>query len=414
MLRGLAGRSGWVALGIGANGVGTLVMLAVASHGSAAAPFAAFATWWVVATLMIFPLGVFESLLARGLIAEKSADGNRSEIAGAVLGTAGILVLIAGAACVAADQILTDSIFKGYHGLGIALAIFLVAGFAQSLQRGHATGTDRFRVIAAQLALDGSLRAVGALIGVLVSDDPRVLALLVCSGSILAAVVVHPRIRDWLVRPRLRDPSLSITTTALLLLGAVGPMLINNVSVPFLSAHGGGVLLVGSFAGALTLSRVPVQFGSAVFGPLLNRLSTAIEAGDGGTVRDLTRRTVTLAAGAAGVFTIGFAVFGNLMIDLFLGKNYGLPVWSLALMGASSGVMLIAVVVQVRGAAHQAWRGIAVSWLLAGAAFSGALFLPGSELFRVTFAPLLGAATGLVALAITGRGGRQASNKAFR
>jgi hypothetical protein len=406
-MKGLAGRSGIVAVGIAGSGLGSLAMLAVISHQADSTPFAAFATWWIVATLIVYPLGVFESVLARHLIADIAGGRPTAGTTGAIIGRSGLFVLVAVALCVGLDGYLADTIFRGSNGLGYCLAAFLIVSLVQTAQRGNATGTDRFSLISTQLVLDGALRAIGAAVGVLVDPNrPALVAVLVCGGSFVAAAITHLLGPDWWQRPRWRESGLDWTTIATLLVSASGPILINNASVPWFSGHGGSALAVGSLAGALTLARIPVQFGSSVFGPLLHQLSTAIEADDRRLVRDVGRRSIGLAAGAAATFTVAYTIFGRLMIAVFLGDEHTLPTWAFTLLGASSGAMLVAVVVQVNAAAHQAWRGIAVSWIAAGAVFFASLLVPGSLLFQACLAPTAASFAGLLALVITARRNR--------
>lgn len=402
-MSGVARRSGIVALGIGGNGLGSLAMLALASHGSDDRAFASFATWWIAATLVAFPLGVFESLLARRVIADVAAGRPSVVTTGAVLGRAGAFVLFFALVLALIDGPMAEGLFSGYSGMGVGLAVFLLVSLVLTVQRGAATGADRFDVVAFQLVADGVLRAGGALVAVTLSDDPLTIALGVCAGSALAAAAVHLRFRGWFARPHWRPDTIDATTAGLMLAGASGPILINNASAPVLATQGASALLVGTFASALVLSRIPIQLGGAVFGPLLHRLSTAIETGASAVARDLVRRSIALACAAAALFTAGMTLLGNPVLRLFLGTAHDLPAWCLALLGASSGLMLIAVVVQVRAAARQAWRGIALSWMAAAAAFALALLAPGSELFQVSLAPVVGTAVGLSALVITGR-----------
>ena len=67
----------------------------------------------------------------------------------------------------------------------------------------------------------------------------------------------------------------------LLLVGTAGPLLANNGSVPWLrSTDAVSPHVLGAFAGAVTLSRIPTQFVSAVLSPLLAHLSESVERAD--------------------------------------------------------------------------------------------------------------------------------------
>lgn len=391
-----------MAIGIVVNGLGTVVMLAIASHTFTVDEFAVYGTWWMAATLVSFPIGVFEVLLARALVAELAAGEQRASTET----IAGRSVLIVGPVAVAlalADPWLADLLFEGRGGVGALLALFLVASLVQALQRGHATGSDRFGMVAVLLALDGLLRAIA--IGAVVlggSDRAAVGALAVCVASLATGLIGHLRMRGWIRGLRLRNPAVSTSTALLLIAGAAGPILINNASVPWLAAHGTSALIVGSFSGVLALSRVPTQIGGAVYGPLLNQLSHAIERGDDADQHRLYRRSLTTALITGIAFVVAFGVAGNLAVDLFIGSEYGLETWTLLTLAASSAMMLVSIVAQVRAAALEQWNGIAASWLIAAAGFVVVLVLPLAAVTRAALAPMIASAIGLLALTITG------------
>lgn len=403
-MKDTAGRSVAVAVGVVSNGVGTLVMLAVASRLFSVADFAVFSTWWIVATLVTFPLGVFEALLTRQVVADVVADRASGSGTGAVAARAALLVIPVVLALGLAAPALGNALFGGVSALSAVLAAFLLSSLVQALERGHAAGSDRFGAVAVLLTLDGALRA-GALLlcAPLGVDTPSAAALAVLGASALTALAGHIGLRGWVGRAAGRRPSFTRTTAMLLLAGSVGPMLINNASVPWLSGHDAAAALVGSFSGALALSRVPTQLGGAAFGPLLRRFSHAIEVGDETLERAEFRTAILFAAGMSVIFVIGFTVLANPVLSVFLGSTYHVPVWVCALLALSSGAMLVAVVAQVRVAARQQWRLIAASWLLAAAAFMIVLIGPGSLLARCALAPALASFVGLVALLMSGR-----------
>jgi O-antigen/teichoic acid export membrane protein len=194
-----------------------------------------------------------------------------------------------------------------------------------------------------------------------------------------------------------------VGTSVVLLLGSIGPILINNASVPWLSGQGAAAVTVGAFSGALTLSRVPIQLGSALFGPLLNRVAHAVETSDAVLERRLNRRGTIFASSVGAAFALGFSTAGPPALELFLGSDYGLERRVFAMLGLSSALMLVCVVVQVRIAARERWRQIGSSWLAAAFVFVVALVVPGDLVTRATTAPVVASATALMALAYFSR-----------
>jgi O-antigen/teichoic acid export membrane protein len=399
-----AGRTVTVAVGVVCNGAGTIVMLAIASRVLTVDDFATFSTWWIAATLVIFPLGVFEALLTRQVVSDVVAGVPAKLGTSAVAARATSVVAPVAVALAAAAPLVGAALFEDAEVAALALAGYLLVGFVQTLERGHAAGVDRFGVVAALLALDGGFRTVGVIAcAVLGLTSPVAISLAVLLGSGLTAVVGHMLLRDWLGRSRGRKPSFKTTTALLMLAGASGPMLINNASVPWLSGRGADAALVGAFSGALTLSRVPIQLGGAAFGPLLRRFAHAIDVGDAARERADFRGAVTGAVGVALVFVLGFSLLAPPFISLYLGSAYDVPRWVCALLAVSSGAMLVAVVAQVRAAAQERWRAISYSWLLAAGVFVCTLFTPGDLLLRCSLAPTTASLAGLAALIVVGR-----------
>lgn len=399
----MVGRSSLVGLGIGVSGLGTLLMLSLFAHSSTPSEFAVFAGWWIAATLVSFPLGVFEVLLARHVVADISAGRSARAATSTILGRVGLLVAVVAVGFVALDSLLADAIFDGVSGLGVAIAVYLVIAVAQVLQRGHATGTDRFDLVCLQLSTDGIFRLMGVGAVVALGDwSSRSAAFGVCAGALLSVVVTHAGSPTWLQTPRLRNPAMSLTPVLVLLAGSIGPLLINNASVPWLSYRSDAVL-VGAFAGALTLTRIPIQLSGAVFGPLLNRISHAVEARDEVAFHSLNRRAVSWSIGIALGFVACFTAFGSLALRLYIGDEYDLPTTTYLALASSSAAMLVSIVAQAGAAANERWKAISLSWLLAAAAFALVLVLPLSVLHRATLAPLVASLVGLAGLTLAAR-----------
>lgn len=261
--------------------------------------------------------------------------------------------------------------------------------------------------IATQLSTDGVARAV--IVGILAAtghDSVTSLALGCCVAVVLSLVAGGRLVGPWLARPSVRGADVPLRPVLLLLIGAVGPLLVNNGSVPWLkSTDEVTPHVLGAFAGALTLSRIPTQFFSAVMSPLLAHLSTAVEEADEAAFERTRVRAQVMTAGVGVAFVVAFAACGQLLLALFLGPDYTLGVVSLAVLAAASSGMFIGVVQQAALGALGLWDRIAWAWMVAAVAFVLVLLVPIDPLWRAAWAPLVGVAAALVAMWVLGRNG---------
>jgi O-antigen/teichoic acid export membrane protein len=277
------------------------------------------------------------------------------------------------------------------------LPVFLCIAATQALQRGAATGHARFSAIAGQLCTDGLLR-VGFTIGLVVTGTATELTLVLgtCLAAGLSLVVGDRMCPQWFARPRLRDVNVAWTPIVLLLIGAVGPVLANSGPVPWLKATGGvSDTTFLAFTGAVTLSRIPTQFISAAFGPLLSQLAHAAEIGDTATFRQVRRSGDAAAAALGGVFVAAFAILGPTVLSIYLGPRYVLSVPVLAALASASGLLFVAVVQQASLAALDRWGIIAGAWVIGCIVLIGFLLLPLDSLNRAAFAPAAAVTTAL-------------------
>lgn len=398
--RRVLGRTGLVGVGVVVNGAATFIMLAVVARGCSVETFAAVAAWWVMATLVAFPFGVFETLAARLVLGHLARRQDPRATMSTLVGRAGLVAAVVSLAAALLDPVLGERVFRGNAWLGLVLGAYAVTGAAQSLLRGHGVGSGRFDAVTLQMCADGALRTLLVTLAVVAfPDDVLVIVLAIWLGALGSLFVGSTRSGPWLARPRLRDPTVAVWPVAALLVGAVGPVLINNASVPWLSSLGAPAALVGAFSAALTLSRVPIQLSGAAFGPLLAEISHLVEQGTHERLRSVTVRTIGWAAALAAVFVLLFTALGPLAMKVFVGPGYDLPWWAFLVLSAATGTMLVAVVAQARLVAHQEWGLVAGSWIAAAVVFGVALLLPLSTLGRAATAPFLGSATALLVLA---------------
>lgn len=395
-----------VAIGLAVTGVGTVAMMAVAARALPASEYAGFAVWWTVATLMGTSFGVFEVYLAR-LVAAARAGGRGSEtVTGLMIGRAGSVVFVVGLVLLGLAPVLAERLFAGQLGPGLLLPVFTGLAAAQCIQRGAASGHRNFVAIALQLSSDGLFRFT--LVGVLVLLDMASLFTLAvaCCASTAASLVVGGRLcPSWLARPRIRGGEAAIKPLVFLLAGSIGPLLANNGSVPWLAAtRSEDAYTLGAFAAAVTLSRIPTQFVSAVFSPLLSHLTETVATGDRVTFQHLRRSAEGAAVLLGTLYVIAFAVLGPWALSVYLGSEYRLEVVNLALLAAASSVMFVAVVQQAALGAMDRWTRIGAAWGLGTVAFLLVLFMPWETLLRACIAPLAGVVAASAALALLSRG----------
>lgn len=395
-----------VAIGLAVTGIGTVAMMAVAARALPASEYAGFAVWWTVATLMGTSFGVFEVYLARLVAAARAGGRATDRVTGLMIGRAGSVVLVVGLALLGLAPALADRLFAGHLGPGLLLPIFTGLAAAQCVQRGAASGRRNFVAIAMQLSSDGLFRFT--LVGVLVLLDMAslfTLAVACCVSTAVSLVVGGRLCPSWLARPRIRGAEAAIKPLVFLLAGSIGPLLANNGSVPWLAAtRSEDAYTLGAFAAAVTLSRIPTQFVSAVFSPLLSHLTETVATGDRVTFQHLRRGAEGTAVVLGALYVIAFAALGPWALSVYLGSGYRLAVVNLALLAAASSVMFVAVVQQAALGAMDRWTRIGAAWGLGTVAFFIVLLMPWDTLLRACLAPLAGVVAASASLAFLSRG----------
>jgi O-antigen/teichoic acid export membrane protein len=391
-----------IALGLGLSGAGTVAMIAAASRMMSAAAFSSFVTWWVTATLVAVTFGVFEVYLARLLVGADGTGAEAQAIRGQVTGQALLLVLLIAVPVWLASAWLSDALFGGALGATLALPSFALVAALQALQRGSAVGVRRFDVVGLQLSADGLLRPI-LVVGMILLFQDSVLAAAV--GTLLsgAASMLVGRLRlrpSWgFPRPLARVvPTIPVLW---LLAGSFGPVLIGNMVVPWYAASEADPVLVGGFGAALTLSRIPTQFVSAAFAPIMVSLAAMVVAGDEVGHRRALTRALMIAVVLGGAFVVLFWLLGPWLLGIYVGSAYSVPRWALACLAAASSGLFIAAVQQASLAALELWRHIAISWLVGAVAFGMVLLLPVDALLRASLAPLVAVGVALAVMMLT-------------
>jgi O-antigen/teichoic acid export membrane protein len=405
--RQLAGGTFIISIGLGISGLATIGMIALAARTLEPDEYAAFAVWWTVATLIASAFGVFEAYLARLTITELARGADARPVTAIMTGRALVVLAFLAMSLVVLAPFLSDQLFADNRVVPLVLPLFLCLASGQSIQRGFATGHRNYAAVGAQLATDGTLR-FGLVAALTVLGDASLTSYslaccLAAAGSLTVATRLSP---GWLTVPKLRGRHIPVAPLIYLLIGSVGPLLANNGSVPWLAGtHSVDARVLGAFAAAVTLSRIPTQFVTAVFGPLLAQLSHAVETADERVFHKLRRYADTVATGLGIVYIAAFALLGPWIMSIYLGPGYELDVLNLAVLAAASSAMFVAVVQQASLAALDSWPRIAAAWTVGTAGFLLTLLLPVDTLTRATFAPLVGVLLALLMLIVFSRRG---------
>lgn len=391
-----------IALGLGVSGVGTLVMIASASRLMSESAFASFVTWWVTATLVAVTFGVFEVYLARSLVGVGGVEPHARAIRGQLAGQALLFVLLIAVPVWLASPWLSQEVFYGALGVTCALPLFALVAALQALQRGSAVGIRRFDIVALQLSVDGVLRPV-LVVGMILVFRDSVLA--AAMGTLLSGttsiLVARLGLRDSWGLPQPFSGAVPVVPVVWLLVGSVGPVLIGNLVVPWFAAVETDPLLVGGFGAALTISRIPTQFVSAAFAPIMVSLAAMVEAGDQAGHRRALARALRIASILGAAFVAAYWLLGPWLLSVYVGSSYAVPRWVLACLAAASSGLFIAAVEQASLAALELWRRIAISWVVGAVVFGLFLAAPVDPLLRASLAPVLAVTAALLVMMMT-------------
>ncbi len=353
------GRNGLLsAIGLASLGLSTVVITATASRAIPGLPFATFSVWWTL-SLSIGLCFLRSGDLPAMVLGDALLDGGDGRGIQAAMSRRALVALgLVTASAVTLSPWAIDRWFGGDRLLmALAIAYVVVLGL-QSYQRGAAVAQGGFSALAAQLTADGAVRTLAAL--TLAATDtatPRSLAAAVVVSGALSLVVGSTYCRTWWAWS---GPTAAWPWSPLLALfvAALGPSIMNNATVPWLSNQPeAGPYVVGAFAGALGPSQIPMMFVSAVYAPVIRPLADAASRGD----HEGVRRTYRLTLGFGAAISVAAVAVGWLLwpwlVTLYLGTQDTISSPVAAILALTGGLSLItagsqaAVVAQARWAA---------------------------------------------------------------
>lgn len=360
-----------VGFGLAAIGAGSLVLLAIASRALSAESFAGFGIWFGLVNLVAFGLfSPLESAVSRSMLV---TGGLTSLMKRHALIYGSVVLLSVVTPGVLMQSIVIPRLMNGSWALMAVTLIYVVVLGIQAFQRGVAVGYGEYRPLFWQFTTDGVLRVALALAAAHYGASSTLafascVAVSATIGVLGGFVAIKSR-----TEPESRTITTGLEVRALLalILAAIGAQLLMNGAPPILSLAGhNDARTMAALVGALTLTRIPLLFTSAIQAPLLPPMVAMIERGDTVGVWVLIRRLL-ISLGLAGLLAaiIGWRI-GETLLRTYLGSDNVASSKALALL-ASSGVALLAVLsVQAALIASAGHRALVNAWLIGVAVFA--------------------------------------------
>ena len=389
-------------------GLGSLGLLAIVSCSLEPDGFAQFGVWFGLANVIAFGLFVpLETAIARAMLGSDGlTDRMRRQIVtytGSVL--VGMLVVGLVFQAIVVPRLMGDSWL-----LAAVTMIYLGILAMQATQRALSVGRDRFWPLFWQFGTDGVLRLLlPGLVAASGSASPEAFAIALVGSSTVGLAAGQVSLKRSMsgsqgvaisAAPGL-TVGIDLAGLGALVVAAVGAQLLANGAPPILSLfdRDTAAVLAGVVA-ALALTRMPLLFSSAVQSPLLPPMVRSIRDGDIGGLWSLLRRIgAVFAILFVGAWFAGWYL-GSPLLDLYLGDDYGVTSFSMALL-SSAGVALLAVVaVQAAVVAASANAVLAISWALGIATYLSIMVIPASGLTVAPVAITLGTAVTLLTMLI--------------
>ncbi|WP_421734376.1 lipopolysaccharide biosynthesis protein [Cellulomonas sp.] len=401
------GRGGFVpvALGLGVFGLATFGFLGLAGKTLGPALFAPLSVLWTLLNAVGIGLFLpFEQELGRTTAARRAlGQGNRPVAAavlrfGVVVGAAVVVVSLV------ATPLLASELLGGRRSLVLLLVLALVGMGLSYAVRGLLAGNGRFGHYGAQLAVDGVLRvAAAAVLAALGVRDAAAYGVVLVVAPLVAVLVTTPRHRAELVSPgppvvrgdvvRAMVVLLVASVTSQLLANA-GPLVVQVLASP------GEEALAGQFLAALVIARVPVFLFAAVQAVLLPGLASLVGAGSvSGFVRRLALVT-GLTAAIAGVGVLVMWIWGDALVGLLFGDEFGVGQEVILLIAVSGALFMLAQLCAQALLALGAERWVVVGWTAGLLALVVACFAQGSVTGVAATALVVGSGVAVLVLAV--------------
>jgi O-antigen/teichoic acid export membrane protein len=392
-----------VAGGLVILGAASYVHLSIAGHALSRQGYDELSVLWAFVFSLGF--GVFfpiEQELTRIIAARRvTGDGSAPVFRrGAVLSA-----LYLGVICVvlaAGTPWIAGRIFSGDRGMVLVMA----GGFAGLAccypTRGVLAGTGRFGGYGTQLAVDGGLRIVLAvLFGVLGVHAAWAYGLILTVAPLLSVAVTVPAIRAGLSAGTALAWSALRRGIAPLMVSTLLAQLMVNIAVidvKLLAPH--AVALAGALLSALVLVRIPLFVFASLQASLLPVLSRAASAGDRHGFRQALVRACAVVTALAALGGLVAVPLGPWLLRVFFAAGGVIGSVDFAILSAGTCAYLLTQVLGQAAMALGHHRDQTGAWLAGTAALVVVTLLPGDILLRVEVAYTVGSAVVAAILAV--------------
>ncbi len=393
-----------MAAGLAVYGMATYGYLGAAGRGLADVSFAPLSVMWTL--LNAVGIGLFlpfeQEVARRTAVARATGTGNAAAVRRALLGAGGLLLLVA-AVTAAAGRAIAEHLFGGSTALA-ALMVAAMAGMAAGyVARGLLSGNGRFGRYGAQLAADGVLRVVGAVVlaaaGV---RAPAAYAALLLLAPLLAVVITTPSPRSLLTPGSQPNSAGGAVSLGLLVVASLLSQALANAGTVVVQLLAGpdDAAAAGQFTAALVVARIPLFAFAAVQAVLLPALAGMVGARD---AAGLQRRSLTVIAWTAGLGALGTAgiwVLGPWLVPLLFGSGYATGRGLITAIAGSGALFMLAQVLAQVLLALGAERHVVVGWGAGLVALVLATTVGSAVDLRAATALVVGSAVALALLAV--------------
>ncbi|WP_167136757.1 hypothetical protein [Diaminobutyricimonas sp. TR449] len=346
-----------LAAAAGLSGVATYVLLAIVARSVSADVYSDFSWFWSLT--VVAGMGVFlpiEQETSRRLI---SSVGGRTPAASVLVVSLGWCLLLAIPAMLLAAPVIAAS----PDGVWLAVALF-VSFLAYGVQfpvRGFLAGGQQMSRYAAVIGTEAALRVVLAVVvGVLFPNNAVLMASVVAVAALGSSLIGIAAIRG----ARFEGSAFVevMAATARLVPSAIVVQLFLNF-IPLLGYFfADNAALAGMLLAAVTLCRVPVFIYQALQSLVLPHVARAWHRAGPVSVGAVLGRTLAAATAACFGWVMVMVVFGNVLITLMFGSEFGLTTGQLAIIAVSLGLVALALVSSDCLLATGSPSAVAITW----------------------------------------------------